>query len=181
MAHLDGLYVGRGAWEVVFASDDPAAPARFFLVSFPGHAAHPTAHIRKDDAALVALGTDGGAHTRTIYKYIQPGGVKSCRLVMGFAQLAEGAVWNTMPPHTHPRRMEVYLYFGLPEGERVFHFMGRPGETRHLVVADGQVVVSPSWSPHSGIGTRAYAFCWGMGGENQDFGDMDAIATKDLR
>ena len=181
MVHLDGLYVGRGAREVVFASDDSAVPARFFLVSFPAHATHPTAHIRKDDAAPVALGADGGANTRTIYKYIHPGGVKSCQLVMGFTQLAEGSVWNTMPPHTHPRRMEVYLYFGLPEGERVFHFMGLPSETRHLVVADGQAVLSPSWSLHAGAGTRAYAFCWGMGGENQDFGDMDAIATEALR
>ena len=181
LARLDGLYAGCGSREILFASDDPTDPARFFLLSFPAFANQPTTPIRKADATPVALGTAEGANQRTIYKYIHPGGVKSCQLVMGFTQLAEGSVWNTMPPHTHQRRMEVYLYFGIPEGERVFHFMGQPSETRHIVVADSQAILSPSWSLHSGAGTRAYAFCWGMGGENQDFGDIDPIATKDLR
>lgn len=126
------------------------------------------------------LGTVAEANSRTIYQAICPGVVQSCQLVMGFTELAEGSVWNTMPPHTHPRRSEVYLYFGLPEDARVFHLMGEPHETRCLVVRNLQAVVSPDWSIHAGAGTRSYSFIWGMGGENQDFGDMDFVDIKDL-
>ena len=181
MANLDGLYIGRGSKEIVFASDDPASPARYYLLSYPAHAAYPTASITKRQASPVELGSEAECNKRTIYKYIHPDGVKSCQLVMGFTQLANGSVWNTMPPHTHDRRMEVYLYFNVADNARVFHLMGQPDQTRHIVVADGQAVISPSWSLHSGVGTRAYAFCWGMGGENQAFDDMDHLAIGDLK
>ena len=127
------------------------------------------------------VGSSETSNQRTIYKLIHPGGVRSCQLVMGFTVLEPGCVWNTMPPHTHERRMEVYLYFDLPEDARVFHFMGRPEATRHLVVANGQAVISPSWSIHCGAGTGAYSFCWGMGGENQAFDDMDHLTLDQLR
>jgi 4-deoxy-L-threo-5-hexosulose-uronate ketol-isomerase len=181
MANRDCLYVGRGAKEVAFASDDPQSPARFYLLSYPAHAEYPTTHLKKAQAEPVALGSPEGANKRTIYKYIHPAGAKSCQLVMGFTELAPGSIWNTMPPHTHARRMEVYLYFDLPKDGRVFHLMGKPDETRHIVVADGQVVLSPSWSIHAGAGTGAYTFCWGMGGENQAFDDMDALSIGDLK
>lgn len=181
MAALDCLYVGRDSKEIVFASDDAKAPARYYLLSYPAHAAYPTTHIAKAQASPVTLGSDAEANRRTIYKAIHPDGAKSCQLVMGFTQLAAGSVWNTMPPHTHDRRMEVYLYFDVAEDARVFHLMGKPDETRHLVVADSQAVLSPSWSLHSGVGTRAYSFCWGMGGENQAFDDMDHLTIGDLK
>jgi 4-deoxy-L-threo-5-hexosulose-uronate ketol-isomerase len=127
------------------------------------------------------LGSRETANQRTIYKLIHPGGARSCQLVMGFTVLEPGSVWNTMPPHTHERRMEVYLYFDMPADVRVFHFMGRPEATRHVVVADGQAVISPSWSIHCGVGTGAYTFCWGMGGENQAFDDMDHLTLDQLR
>lgn len=185
LAGRDGLYVGRGSKSITFASDSaatPATPAKYYLLSFPAHADHPTARIRQSEAEAVRLGSPEASNQRTLYKLIHPGGVRSCQLVMGFTVLEPGGVWNTMPPHTHERRMEVYLYFGLPEDSRVFHFMGRPEATRHLVVADGQAVISPSWSIHCGVGTGGgYAFCWGMGGENQDFADMDALTLGQLR
>ncbi|HMP77333.1 MAG TPA: 5-dehydro-4-deoxy-D-glucuronate isomerase [Kiritimatiellia bacterium] len=181
MANLDGLYIGRGAKEIEFASADPNAPARFYLLSYPAHAAHPTTHIKLEQAAPVHLGSPAECNKRTIYKYIHPDGVKSCQLVMGFTKLAEGSIWNTMPPHTHDRRSEVYLYFNLAPNARVFHFMGKPDATRHLVVANEQAALSPSWSIHCGAGTGAYTFCWGMGGENQDFADMDGIKMDVLR
>ncbi|HEX5716051.1 MAG TPA: 5-dehydro-4-deoxy-D-glucuronate isomerase, partial [Thermoanaerobaculia bacterium] len=159
----------------------PATPARYYLLSFPAHAAHPTVRIRQSEAEAVRLGNRESANQRTIYKLIHPGGARSCQLVMGFTVLEPGSVWNTMPPHTHDRRMEVYLYFDLPADARVFHFMGRPEATRHLVVADGQAVISPSWSIHCGAGTAAYSFCWGMGGENQAFDDMDTLTLDQLR
>ncbi|HDS84117.1 MAG TPA: 5-dehydro-4-deoxy-D-glucuronate isomerase [Phycisphaerales bacterium] len=181
LAPLDGLYIGRDSKEIVFTSDDPKSPARFYLLSYPAHKAYPTAHISKDQAAPTHLGSDVECNKRTIYKYIHPDGVKSCQLVMGFTQLAEGSVWNTMPPHTHDRRMEIYLYFNVAEDARVFHLMGKPDETRHIVVADRQAIISPSWSLHSGVGTKSYAFCWGMGGENQAFDDMDHLKISDLK
>ena len=159
----------------------PETPARYYLLSFPAHAAHPTVRIRQSEAEAVRLGSSEAANQRTLYKLIHPGGARSCQLVMGFTVLEPGCVWNTMPPHTHERRMEVYLYFDLPADARVFHFMGRPEATRHLVVADGQAVISPSWSIHCGVGTGAYAFCWGMGGENQAFDDMDHLTLDQLR
>ncbi|MBP8304317.1 MAG: 5-dehydro-4-deoxy-D-glucuronate isomerase [Phycisphaerae bacterium] len=181
MANRDCLYVGRGAKEVEFASDDSRQPARFYLLSYPAHAEHPTVHLKKSQAEPVHTGSPEQANERTIYKYIHPAGAQSCQLVMGFTELAPGSVWNTMPPHTHARRMEVYLYFDMPKDGRVFHLMGRPDETRHIVVADGEVVLSPSWSIHSGVGTCAYTFCWGMGGENQAFDDMDGLSIGDLK
>lgn len=181
MANLDGLYIGRGAKEIVFASDDAKNPARFYLLSYPAHKEYETTHIKLEQAAPVHMGTEAECNKRTIYKYIHGEGVKSCQLVMGFTQLAVGSIWNTMPAHTHDRRSEVYLYFNMTEDTRVFHFMGRPDETRHLLVGDSQVVLSPSWSIHCGAGTAAYSFCWGMGGENQEFTDMDHVKIADLR
>jgi 4-deoxy-L-threo-5-hexosulose-uronate ketol-isomerase len=181
LAGRDGLYVGRGSKAITFASDSPGTPARYYLLSFPAHATHPTVRIRQSDAEPVRVGSCETSNQRTIYKLIHPGGARSCQLVMGFTVLEPGCVWNTMPPHTHERRMEVYLYFDLPADARVFHFMGRPEATRHLVVANGQAVISPSWSIHCGAGTGAYSFCWGMGGENQAFDDMDPLTLDQLR
>ncbi len=175
MARLDALYIGRGSRDIAFASADAANPARFYLVSYPAHAAHPTTHARIADAEPVRLGSSKECNERTIYKYIHPAGIKSCQLVMGCTQLEGGSVWNTMAPHTHERRSEVYMYFDLAETAAVFHFMGQPQETRHIVVRDGQVVISPSWSIHAGAGTTNYSFVWAMGGENQDFTDTDGI------
>jgi 4-deoxy-L-threo-5-hexosulose-uronate ketol-isomerase len=181
MENRDCLYVGRGSRNVTFESADPATPAQFYLLSYPAHAAYPTAQARQADAEAVAMGTDAACNRRTIYKYIHPAGIQSCQLVMGFTELAEGSVWNTMPAHTHLRRSEVYLYFDLAADARVVHLMGTPEETRHLIVANEQVVVSPPWSIHSGVGTSRYSFCWGMGGENQEFTDMDGVPVERLR
>jgi|CXWL01.1.fsa_nt_gi 4-deoxy-L-threo-5-hexosulose-uronate ketol-isomerase len=181
LANRDGLYVCRGSRQITFASTATETPARFYLLSFPAHAAHPTRRVTPAEAEAVRLGSKEAANERTLYKLIHPGGVQSCQLVMGFTVLEPGSVWNSVPPHTHERRMEVYLYFDLPEDARVFHFMGPADATRHLVVADGQAVVSPGWSIHCGAGTAAYAFCWGMGGENQDFADMDHLTLGQLR
>lgn len=181
MEHLDGLYIGRGSKQVSFQSADASTPSRFYLISYPAHTDHPTTHAKKADANALHLGTVEDANKRTIYQYIHEGGIKSCQLVMGFTALEPGNVWNTMPCHTHERRTEVYLYFGLEEGSQVFHFMGPGDETRHIAVANQQAVISPMWSIHCGCGTQAYAFCWGMGGENQRFDDMDHIAIKDLK
>jgi 4-deoxy-L-threo-5-hexosulose-uronate ketol-isomerase len=181
MAKLDCLYVGRGSQNVSFASKDAANPAVFFLLSYPAHAAFPTTHAQMKDATSVELGTAADANRRTIYKYIHTGGIRSCQLVMGFTKLQEGSVWNTMPPHTHTRRSEIYMYFDMDPKRRVMHFMGTPQQTRHLIVADRQAVISPSWSIHCGCGTGAYTFCWAMGGENQMFEDMDAAPVAQLR
>jgi 4-deoxy-L-threo-5-hexosulose-uronate ketol-isomerase len=181
MANLDCLYVGRGSKEIAFASDNPADPAKFYLLSYPAHKEYPTAHIQIGQANPVHLGSVEQANKRTIYQCIHPKGVPSCQLVMGFTILDPGCVWNTMPPHTHERRMEVYMYFNIPDTARVFHLMGKPDQTRHIVTADGQAIISPSWSIHSGVGTAAYTFCWGMGGENQAFDDMDHLTINDIR
>ena len=181
MANRDCLYVGRGSKEITFASDDAANPAKYYLLSYPAHAEYPTSHVQVEQAAPVQLGSVEASNKRTIFKCIHPDGVKSCQLVMGFTVLEPGCVWNTMPPHTHERRMEVYMYFGVSADDRVFHYMGKPDETRHIAVADGQAVISPSWSIHSGVGTGAYTFCWGMGGENQAFDDMDHLTIGDIK
>jgi len=180
MGSLDCLYIGRGSRDVRFSSGDPEHAAEYYLLSFPAHADFPTAHVRPEQADPVRLGSAEASNRRTIYKCIHPGGVQSCQLVMGFTVLEPGSVWNTMPPHTHERRMEVYLYFDMPGDARVFHLMGGPAETRHIAVAPRQVVLSPSWSMHAGVGTAAYTFCWGMGGENQAFDDMDAVPIGDI-
>ena len=181
MENLDGLYIGRGSKDISFASADASNPARFYLISYPAHTDYPTAQAKKADANALELGSVEESNKRTIFQYIHEKGIKSCQLVMGFTALEPGNVWNTMPCHTHERRTEVYMYFGLDEASRVFHFMGPGIETRHLAVSNEQAVISPMWSIHCGCGTQAYNFCWGMGGENQSFDDMDHIAIKDLK
>jgi len=177
---LDALYVGRGNEKIEFSSVDPAHSAEFYLLSYPAHATHPTKLIRSAEQAKVTLGAAESANLREITKLIHLEGTRSCQLVMGFTQLPPGSVWNTMPPHTHMRRSEVYLYFDLEAGQRVIHLMGPGKETRHIVIADKQIVISPGWSIHAGVGTKNYNFCWGMGGENQVYSDMDALAIADL-
>jgi 4-deoxy-L-threo-5-hexosulose-uronate ketol-isomerase len=181
MENLDGLYIGRGSKQISFASDAAATPARFYLISYPAHTEYPTTQAKKADANALAMGTVEDANKRTIYQYIHENGIQSCQLVMGFTVLEPGSVWNTMPCHTHERRTEVYMYFNLDEASKVFHMMGPSDETRHITVGNEQAVISPMWSIHSGCGTQAYNFCWGMGGENQRFDDMDHIAIKDIK
>ncbi len=179
--YKDGIYIGMGAKDIRFASADAAVPAKFYINSAPAHTSYPTVKIKPEDCVTVELGSLEGANHRVIRKYILPGQVESCQLVMGMTQLMPGSVWNTMPCHTHDRRMEVYLYFDMPEDALVFHYMGEPTETRHLIMRNQEAVISPSWSIHSGCGTQAYTFIWGMVGENQDFDDMDACQIKDLK
>jgi len=180
MSNRDALYVGRGSKEIFFGSRDGSKPARFYFVSYPAHREHPVSRITRDQADAVALGSRKEANKRTIYKYIRPPGVASCQLVMGLTELEEGSVWNTMPPHTHQRRSEVYMYFNLAPAAAVFHFMGEPQRTRHIVMRNEQAVLSPSWSIHAGVATQAYTFIWAMGGENQAFDDMDGVDVGNL-
>jgi len=177
----DCLYVGMGARKVSFEGTDGANPPKFYFNSTPAHAAYPHKKLSLAEAQRVDLGTPQKANVRTIYQFIHPNVLKSCQLVMGLTVLESGSVWNTMPCHTHDRRMEVYLYFDLPDDSLVFHFLGEPKETRHIVVRNEQAVVSPSWSLHSGVGTGSYAFIWGMAGENQTFADMDEVPMSELR
>jgi 4-deoxy-L-threo-5-hexosulose-uronate ketol-isomerase len=177
----DALYIGRGSKEVEFRSSDKNNPSRFYIVSFPAHSKYPTSHIKFSEAEPVKLGTQKDANKRTIYKFIHTNGVKSSQLVMGLTELEEGSVWNTMPVHTHPRRSEIYMYFNIDPSSLIFHLMGEPGETRHIVMRNGQAVVSPSWSIHSGAATQNYSFIWAMGGENQAFDDMDAVEMKTIK
>ncbi len=177
----DGLYVGRGGRKITFSSDDAKQPARFYLISYPAHLPHPTTAIARADAAVTDLGDVAHANRRAIRKYIHADGIRSAQLLMGTVELAEGSVWNTMPPHTHARRTEIYLYFDLPEDAAVFHFLGEPREIRSLIVRDGEVALSPAWSIHAGCGTTRYSFCWSMGGENQEFSDMQVSPIADLR
>jgi 4-deoxy-L-threo-5-hexosulose-uronate ketol-isomerase len=181
LENLDCLYIGRGNQDISFATKDKSAPAVYYLLSYPAHADYPVALVRKDEASSVDLGSAETCNKRTILKYIHLQGARSCQLVMGITHLAPGNNWNTMPPHTHMRRSEIYMYFNVAPDARVMHFMGPPAETRHIVMADKDVVVSPGWSIHSGVGTRAYSFCWGMGGENQDYADMDPAPVESLR
>jgi 4-deoxy-L-threo-5-hexosulose-uronate ketol-isomerase len=177
---LSCVYAGAGTQKLVFESKDPANPAKFFFLSCPAHAPQPAAVMQREEAVATPLGSPAGANQRVIRKFIHAGGIRSCQLVMGFTELAEGSVWNTFPPHTHSRRTEVYFYFDL--GDRVLaHFMGQPAATRHLWVQNESAVLSPSWSVHSGCGTGNYKFIWGMAGENQTFDDMDAVKPADLR
>jgi 4-deoxy-L-threo-5-hexosulose-uronate ketol-isomerase len=177
----DGLYVGMGAAEIKMESADRNNPAKFYLVSAPAHKSYPTKKVSLSDARQVHLGDRSESNVRTIYQYIHPDVLESCQLLMGMTLLAEENVWNTMPVHTHDRRMEVYLYFDLPDDAVVFHYMGTPDETRHIVVRNEQAVISPSWSIHSGVGTKNYTFIWGMVGENQTFTDMDHIPMDALK
>jgi 4-deoxy-L-threo-5-hexosulose-uronate ketol-isomerase len=178
---FDCLYAGKGVKKIVFGSDNPAEPARFYLLSAPAHATHPVQFLPKEKALPFTTGSPETANARTIYKYIHADGIRSCQLVMGLTILKTGSVWNTMPAHTHLRRTETYFYFDVPEGQRVFHFMGEPQETRHLLVADCQGIISPPWSIHSGCGTSNYAFIWGMAGENYNYTDMDLVSIPDIR
>jgi 4-deoxy-L-threo-5-hexosulose-uronate ketol-isomerase len=176
----EALYVGAGAQDVRFRSADPAQPAKFYCNSAPAHRSYPHRRITLAEASPQTLGDARTANRRTINKFIVPGVVDSCQLTMGMTVLEPGSVWNTMPCHTHERRMEVYFYFDLPPEAAVFHLLGRPDETRHLVVRNEQAVISPSWSLHSGVGTQAYTFIWGMVRENQVFDDMDHLKGSEL-
>jgi 4-deoxy-L-threo-5-hexosulose-uronate ketol-isomerase len=181
MMHKDALYIGKGKKEISFTSKSKTDPAMFYFVSYPAHESYPTTHASPGDAESVSLGSEKGANKRTINKYIHPNGIKSAQLVMGLTELAEGSVWNTMPPHTHQRRSEVYMYFNLGEQDVVFHIMGEPESTKHIVIRNRQAVLSPSWSVHAGVATKNYSFIWAMGGENQLFDDMDAIKMTDIK
>lgn len=179
--YMDAIYIGMGAENVTFESDAAENPAKFYLNSCPAHRAIPTRMITLEQARKVDMGEPENLNVRTINQYIHPAVCDSCQLVMGLTTLKPGSVWNTMPCHTHERRMEVYMYFGMKSDARVFHYMGQPNETRHLVVANEQAIISPSWSIHSGVGTSSYTFIWGMCGENIEFTDMDHVAVEDLR
>ena len=181
MARFDCLYVGRGAKDVKFHSNAAGDTAKYYLNSAPSHHAHPTTKYTQSQANRVELGDDEHANKRVLYQYIHEDGIQSSQLVMGFTELLTGNIWNTFPPHTHERRMEVYLYFDLPEDELVMHFMGQPDETRHIAVRNFEAVISPPWSIHSGAGTANYRFVWGMAGENQSFTDMDAAPLDAIR
>lgn len=181
LAHGACLYIGRGASAPLFSSDDSNENAQFYVFSAPAHREYPTTLVQPGEGNVLELGDQETSNRRTLNQYIYTGGVQSCQVVMGVTTLHEGSMWNTMPAHTHDRRMEAYLYFDLPEDARVVHLMGQPQETRHLVVANDQAVISPSWSIHSGVGTKAYSFVWAMAGENQDFSDMDTFPVTEMK
>ena len=180
LGKCDALYLGRGAKEVVFASAAAAEPAKFYFLSYSAHAAYPTKLVPFAAMTPTKLGTKENANERTIYKAIHAQSVDTCQVVMGFTKLETGSVWNTMPPHTHSRRSEVYLYFDIPTDQAVFHFMGAPQATRHLIMRNYDIALSPPWSIHCGVGTAAYTFVWGMGGANRDYADMDSAPVKTL-
>lgn len=177
----DGIYIGKGAKEVIFASEDEKNPAKFYTLSAPAHTTYPTVHIDITKAKQVPLGSQENCNKRTIYQFLHPEVLDSCQLMMGLTKIEAGNVWNTMPAHTHERRMEVYFYFNVPEDQAIVHFMGEPSETRHVIMRNEEAVISPSWSIHSGAGTCNYSFIWAMVGENKAFTDMDHIDMKDLR
>lgn len=181
LGYKDCLYITQGTKSVTFDSDDPQNPAKFFMVSAPAHCAYETRLITIEEAAKRPLGELETCNKRVINQFIHPSVLKTCQLTMGMTALEPGSNWNTMPSHTHERRMEIYTYFEVPENQVVFHMMGEPTETRHLVMNNFDAVISPSWSIHSGVGTSSYTFIWAMGGENQAFDDMDVIHTPDLR
>ena len=178
---LDCLYLGKGTKQVSFSTKDKTDPAQFFMMSVPAHHTYPNKLVDKEGAAPVNLGDVSTSNKRTIYKYIHLDGIRSCQLVMGLTVLEPGSVWNSIPPHTHTRRMEAYFFFDLAPQHRLFHSMGEPTETRHLVVKNHEAVISPPWSVHFGCGTSNYSFIWAMAGENQVFTDMDALTVADLK
>lgn len=189
--HRDGMYIGMGAKDISFKSEDSSNPAKFYMNSAPAHKAYPTVLIKREgvpesgvviikDENKVSMGSLEESNERVLCKYILPGQVESCQLVMGMTSLKPGSVWNSMPCHTHDRRMEVYLYFDMPEDAFVMHYMGEPTETRHIVIRNEEAVISPSWSIHAGSGSQAYTFIWGMVGENQEFSDMDNVKSTEL-
>ena len=181
LGYKDCLYITMGAKEVLFASADPAHPAKFYMVSAPAHRSYETRLLKLADANKRPTGEMETSNKRTINQFIHPAVLKTCQLSMGMTVLEPGSVWNTMPAHTHERRMEIYMYFEVPEHQVVFHMMGQGQETRHIVMHNEQAVISPSWSIHSGAGTSNYTFIWAMGGENQEFDDMDNIPTENLK
>ncbi|MCD8348641.1 MAG: 5-dehydro-4-deoxy-D-glucuronate isomerase [Lachnospiraceae bacterium] len=181
MGNKDCLYITRGAKTVTFESNDPDAPAKFYMVSAPAHCSYETRLIKIEDAAKRPVGAAETSNKRTINQFIHPDVLKTCQLCMGMTVLEPGSVWNTMPAHTHERRMEIYTYFDIPEGNVVFHMMGEGQETRHIIMHNEEAVISPSWSIHAGAGTSNYTFIWAMGGENQEFDDMDNIAITDMK
>ncbi|HQV61847.1 MAG TPA: 5-dehydro-4-deoxy-D-glucuronate isomerase [Chitinophagaceae bacterium] len=178
---LECVYLGKGTQEVNFSSLSSEEPAMFYLLSLPAHHTYPNRKMTKAEAAPVNLGDISTSNKRTIYKYIHNDGIESCQLVMGLTVLEDGSVWNSVPPHTHTRRMEAYFYFNLHEAHRVMHFMGEPQETRHLVVANNEAAISAPWSMHFGVGTANYGFIWGMAGENKEFTDMDQVAIASIK
>ncbi|MEY3619982.1 MAG: 5-dehydro-4-deoxy-D-glucuronate isomerase [Bacteroidota bacterium] len=180
ISKMDCLYLGKGTKSVSFTSDDTNNPAHFYLLSAPAHHEYPAAICTKQDAQPVELGAVATSNKRTVYKYIHLEGIKSCQLVMGLTVLEEGSVWNSVPPHTHTRRMEVYFYFDLPTEHRVFHFMGEPTATKHIVMANHEATISAPWSTHFGCGTSNYGFIWGMAGENLVYTDMDPAPINTL-
>lgn len=179
IGHREALYVGRGVKEVVFEATDEQP--YFYINSAPAHKAYPTKKVTKADAEVVELGDTKTSNKRVINKLLVNSVVETCQLQMGMTELQEGNVWNTMPPHTHERRMEVYFYFDLEEGQTISHFMGQPHETRHIFMKNHQAVISPEWSIHAGAGTSNYTFIWGMAGENLDYGDMDKVTPDELK
>ncbi len=181
LSKLDCVYLSKGTASVSFSSEKPGEPAMFFILSCPAHHTFKNRLMKKEEASPVNLGTVETANERTIYKYIHKDGIESCQLVMGLTVLKNGSVWNTMPAHTHDRRMEAYFYFDVKDEHRVFQMMGQPQQTRHLLVANYEAIVSPPWSIHAGCGTSNYSFMWGMAGENKDFTDMDAVSISDIR
>ena len=181
IGRLECLYVGMGAKEVIFSSASGSQPAEYYINSAPAHHSYPTTKATQSDANQVDLGSKDNCNERTIFQFIHEEGIESCQLVMGYTAVKTGSIWNTFPPHTHHRRMEVYFYFDLPEDQMVMHFMGEPTETRHLVMKNKEAVISPEWSIHSGAGTAAYTFVWGMAGENKAFTDMDGVSLDEIR
>lgn len=181
MNYRDALYISRGSKNIEFKSEDANKPANFYFVSYPAHKEYPTKHIKYEDAIHRKLGTIEDSNKRTINQYIHPNILQTCQVAMGLTELEDGSVWNTMPAHTHQRRSEVYMYFNLKPDAFVVHLNGSNEETRHIIIRDRQAVLSASWSMHSGCGTQSYSFIWAMGGENQEFDDMDNIAMKDLK
>lgn len=181
MNNRDGLYIGRGPKKIEFKSINDKKPAMFYFVSYPAHKSFPDNYIKFSESTPVRLGSIIDSNKRTIYKYIHPGTMLTCQLVMGLTELEEGNVWNTMPSHTHQRRSEVYMYFNLKPESFVIHILGEPSQTRHVIIRNQQAVLSTSWSMHAGCGTQNYSFIWAMGGENQEFDDMDWIQMKDLK
>lgn len=181
MVQYDGMYIGKGTKEVAFLSKDKENPAKFYMNSASAHKEYPTVKVAFKDANPTKMGSEKEMNKRTIYKYVDPSVCESCQLLMGMTVLEEGSGWNTMPAHLHPRRMEVYFYFNMEEGTRVFHLVGKPDETRHIVMSNEQATISPNWSIHSGTGTSNYTFIWGMCGENKNYGDLQPVDSKLLK
>lgn len=181
MVQYDGMYIGKGTKEIAFTSKDKENPAKFYMNSASAHKEYPTVKVAFKDANPTKMGSDKEMNKRTIYKYVDPSVCESCQLLMGMTVLEEGSGWNTMPVHLHPRRMEVYFYFNMDENTRVFHLVGKPDETRHIVMSNEQATISPNWSIHSGTGTSNYTFIWGMCGENKNYGDLQPVDSKLLK